>query len=337
MPTAPTSTSASPTPRCATARTRCATSSPPTSARIVARPRRGRRAGHRGHPRRRPRRLLVQLRLRADARAGADRTAVGDRASRRRSRSCCCPASASSTTSGGGRQRRLGLPHRHALHRGRHLRQHFGLARELGLETVGFLMMAHSQPPEAWPRRPGSWPTPAASASTWSTRRAPCPGRGQRPGGGAGRRARRPTPRSASTATRTSASAWPTRCWPPGPAPLQIDGCTRGFGAGAGNTPVEAFAAVSDGSGSRPASTSSDRRRGRGRRRAGHGRRVPARPDVPHHGVRGRLLQLPQARRLQAARTASPAPRSCCAPARRLVGGQEDQLIEIAAGLAQRK
>jgi len=26
--------------------------------------------------------------------------------------------------------------------------QHFGLARELGLETVGFLMMAHSQPPE---------------------------------------------------------------------------------------------------------------------------------------------------------------------------------------------
>ena len=27
--------------------------------------------------------------------------------------------------------------------------QHFGLARELGLETVGFLMMAHSTPPEA--------------------------------------------------------------------------------------------------------------------------------------------------------------------------------------------
>ena len=26
--------------------------------------------------------------------------------------------------------------------------QHFGLARELGLETVGFLMMSHTQPPE---------------------------------------------------------------------------------------------------------------------------------------------------------------------------------------------
>ena len=28
------------------------------------------------------------------------------------------------------------------------LEQHFGLARELGLETVGFLMMSHTQPPE---------------------------------------------------------------------------------------------------------------------------------------------------------------------------------------------
>ncbi len=28
-------------------------------------------------------------------------------------------------------------------------RQHFGIARDLGLETVGFLMMAHSQPPDA--------------------------------------------------------------------------------------------------------------------------------------------------------------------------------------------
>ena len=26
--------------------------------------------------------------------------------------------------------------------------QHFALARELGLETVGFLMMSHTQPPE---------------------------------------------------------------------------------------------------------------------------------------------------------------------------------------------
>lgn len=31
--------------------------------------------------------------------------------------------------------------------------QHFGLARELGLETVGFLMMSHSSPPEALARQ----------------------------------------------------------------------------------------------------------------------------------------------------------------------------------------
>src|ERR1700742_2331188 len=31
--------------------------------------------------------------------------------------------------------------------------QHFGLARERGLETVGFLMMAHSQPPEVIARQ----------------------------------------------------------------------------------------------------------------------------------------------------------------------------------------
>jgi len=32
-------------------------------------------------------------------------------------------------------------------------RQHFGLARDLGLETVGFLMMAHSQPPNVLARQ----------------------------------------------------------------------------------------------------------------------------------------------------------------------------------------
>ncbi|MFE1783867.1 4-hydroxy-2-oxovalerate aldolase, partial [Streptomyces sp. NPDC059506] len=31
--------------------------------------------------------------------------------------------------------------------------QHFGLARDLGLETVGFLMMSHSQPPEVLARQ----------------------------------------------------------------------------------------------------------------------------------------------------------------------------------------
>ena len=48
--------------------------------------------------------------------------------------------------------------------------QHFAAARDLGLETVGFLMMAHRQTRPGWPGRRGSWPTRAPSASTWSTR-----------------------------------------------------------------------------------------------------------------------------------------------------------------------
>ena len=47
--------------------------------------------------------------------------------------------------------------------------QHFGLARELGLETVGFLMMSHTSRPKCSPSRRASWSTPAASASTSST------------------------------------------------------------------------------------------------------------------------------------------------------------------------
>ena len=89
--------------------------------------------------------------------------------------------------------------------------QHFGLARELGLETVGFLMMAHTIPPEKLAARPASWPTPVASASTSSTR----PVRWCSTAWPTGCRRWSPnsarTPKSASTGTRTSGWGWPTR------------------------------------------------------------------------------------------------------------------------------
>ena len=76
-----------------------------------------------------------------------------------------------------------------------------------------------------------------------------------------------------------------------------------------------------------------DVRRRRGRRPADHGRRVRPRPAVADHGLRGRLLELPQARATApASATACPARRSSCgAGERKLVGGQEDQMIDIAA------
>ena len=68
----------------------------------------------------------------------------------------------------------------------------------------------------------------------------------ERPGRGASSPSSAATRRSASTVTRTSRSASPTRSTRSAPAPTQIDGSTRRFGAGAGNTPCEALAAVCD-------------------------------------------------------------------------------------------
>ena len=85
------------------------------------RPRHCRRAGHRGHPRRRPRRIELQLRVLQDARTGADQAGRRDgQGSRDR-----VPDAARCRHQGGhqrgAEQRRLDLPDRHPLHRGRRI------------------------------------------------------------------------------------------------------------------------------------------------------------------------------------------------------------------------
>lgn len=124
--------------------------------------------------------------------------------------------------------------------------QHFGLARERGLETVGFLMMAHSQPPEALARQARIMAdagcqcvyvvdsagalvleqvgdrVAALVAELGSDAQVGFHGHENLGLGVA----------NSIAAARAGA--------------VQIDGSTRRFGAGAGNTPVEAFVGVCD-------------------------------------------------------------------------------------------
>jgi 4-hydroxy 2-oxovalerate aldolase len=122
--------------------------------------------------------------------------------------------------------------------------QHFGLARELGLETVGFLMMAHSQPPEIL----------AQQARIMVDAGCQCPYVVDSAGAmileevGA---------RVASLVAEVGADAQvgfhghenlglsvANSLFAIRSGATQIDGSTRAFGAGAGNTPLEVLAAV---------------------------------------------------------------------------------------------
>jgi 4-hydroxy 2-oxovalerate aldolase len=172
-------------------------------------------------------------------------------------------------------------------------RQHFGLARELGLETVGFLMMAHSSPPEDL----------AKQARIMADAGCQC------------------------VYVVDSAGA------------LQIDGSTRRFGAGAGNTPIEAFAAAAEKIGIR---TGIDVLK-----------IIDAAEDVVRPAMDGEceldrlaILMgyagvyssfLKHAYRQAERYDVSGAELLLRAGRRKLVGGQEDQLIDIALELAAEK
>ncbi|HEY2271397.1 MAG TPA: 4-hydroxy-2-oxovalerate aldolase [Jatrophihabitantaceae bacterium] len=124
--------------------------------------------------------------------------------------------------------------------------QHFGLARELGLETVGFLMMAHSQPPEVL----------ASQARIMADAGCECVYVVDSAGAlvleqvservaalvaelGTDAQVGFHGHENLDLAVANSIVAYRAGA-------QQIDGSTRRFGAGAGNTPIEAFVGVCD-------------------------------------------------------------------------------------------
>jgi 4-hydroxy 2-oxovalerate aldolase len=124
--------------------------------------------------------------------------------------------------------------------------QHFGLARELGLETVGFLMMAHSQPPEVLAKQARimvdsgcqcAYVVDSAGALVLDEAADRVASLVAEVGSEAqvgfhGHENLGLGVANTVLAIRAGAS--------------QVDGCTRRFGAGAGNTPTEVLAAVLD-------------------------------------------------------------------------------------------
>jgi 4-hydroxy 2-oxovalerate aldolase len=214
-------------------------------------------------------------------------------------------------------------------------RQHFGLARELGLETVGFLMMAHSQPPEVLAKQARIMADAGCqcvyvvdSAGALVMEQV-----GDRVsalidelgddvqvgfhghenlGLGVG---------NSIVAARAGAK--------------QIDGSTRRFGAGAGNTPIEAFVAAAEKIGIRTGIDAI------GIINAAEDVVRPAMDDecqldrlallMGYAGVYSSFLK--HAYRTAERYDVSGAEILLRAGQRKLVGGQEDQLIDIALEL----
>ncbi|SDJ11031.1 4-hydroxy 2-oxovalerate aldolase [Lentzea albidocapillata subsp. violacea] len=124
--------------------------------------------------------------------------------------------------------------------------QHFQLARERGLETVGFLMMAHSQPPEALARQARImadagcqcvYVVDSAGALVLEQVSDRVSALVAELGSDAQVGFHGHENLGLSVANSVAAARAGAK---------QIDGSVRGFGAGAGNTPLEAFVGVCD-------------------------------------------------------------------------------------------
>ena len=207
------------------------------------------------------------------------------------------------------RGRRLGRPHRDPLHRGRRLDP---ALRCRPRARHGDRRLPHAQPPgrarRSSPSRPGSWSTPARSASTSSTPRARWCSATRRSGSRPSSTRSAPRRRSASTATRTSASASPTRCSPTRPAPGRSTArCARSAPAPATPHRGARRDVRADGHPHRRRPRRGALRR-RGRRAPVHPAAAVDGPRVDHAGLRRRLLLVPAARRAgrRAVRRAGP-------------------------------
>jgi 4-hydroxy 2-oxovalerate aldolase len=216
--------------------------------------------------------------------------------------------------------------------------QHFGLARELGLETVGFLMMSHSQPAEVL----------RAQARTMADAGSECvyivDSAGALVPPEAGERVRALVAELGDEAQvgfhghENLACGVANTLAAIDAGARQVDASTRRTGAGAGNTPTEALVAVCDKLGIR---TGIDVRA-----------IVDAAEDVVRPVLdgecaldRGSLLMgyagvyssfLQHAYRAAARYDVPAADILLACGERKLIGGQEDQIIEIAAGIAGR-
>jgi 4-hydroxy 2-oxovalerate aldolase len=218
-------------------------------------------------------------------------------------------------------------------------KQHFGLARELGLETVGFLMMAHSIDPQQL----------AAQARIMADAGCQCvyvvDSAGALITDQVSDRVTALVAELGSDAQvgfhgheNLSLGVANSLCAIRAGA-VQIDGSARRFGAGAGNTPVEALAAVCDKLGIR---TGIDVLR-----------MIDVAEDVVRPVMDGECVLdrlslimgytgvyssfLRHAYRAAEQYGVSGAEILMTCGERRLVGGQEDQIIEIAIGLAAAK
>jgi 4-hydroxy 2-oxovalerate aldolase len=124
--------------------------------------------------------------------------------------------------------------------------QHFTMARELGLETVGFLMMAHSQPPEVLATQARVMVDAGCQCvyvvdSAGALILDEVSERLDALAAELGRDAQLGFHGHQNLSLGVANTILAIRA-----GAVQVDACTRGFGAGSGNTPTEALVAVLD-------------------------------------------------------------------------------------------